>query len=248
MTHLTQVDLGRPAGWTPATLKQISARYEDSPPEEILRWGFESFAPHIALATGFGPEGIVLMHLISQIRPETTVFYLDTDLLFPETYALRDKLEDRLGLRFTRIVSEVSLKRQAAEHGPALWSHDPDRCCYIRKVEPLRRFLSTQRAWITGLRRDQTPHRARAGLVEWDQANRLVKLNPLANWNADQVWAHIHWHTLPFNYLHSQGYPSIGCWPCTRPVAPGEAPRAGRWAGFAKTECGIHLQPKQTRP
>ncbi len=229
--------------WTPARLKQISDSFEGHPPEEILRWGIENFAPDIALATGFGPEGVALMHLVSQLRLETTVFYLDTDLLFPETYALRDELAARFGIHFTRVESSLPLEEQAKEYGAALWSRDPDLCCYLRKVEPLRRFLATQRAWITGIRRDQTPTRARAGLVEWDYGNRLVKLNPLAEWSSEQIWAYIHTHDLPFNPLHLKGYPSIGCWPCTRAVAPGENPRAGRWDGWAKTECGIHLQP-----
>ncbi len=231
--------------WTPKALKKISDDFEDSSPEEILRWGIETFAPSLALATGFGPEGIVLMHLISQIAPETTVFYLDTELLFPETYQLRDELEAQLGIRFTRVHCGLSVDEQAAQHGPELWARDSNRCCQLRKIEPLRRFLATQRAWITAIRRDQTIHRAHAGLVEWDKANGLVKLNPLANWFSDQVWDHIHRHQLPFNRLHSFGYPSIGCWPCTQPVADGDDPRSGRWAGSSKTECGIHLQPKE---
>jgi phosphoadenosine phosphosulfate reductase len=228
--------------WTVDSLRQISADFEGQPPEEILRWGIATFAPDIALATGFGPEGVALMHLLSQIAPETTVFYLDTDLLFKETYELREELEARLGIRFTRVHSGLSLDAQATQHGPALWERDPNLCCHLRKVEPLRRFLSTQRAWITAIRRDQTRARANAGLVEWDRANGLVKLNPLASWTQTQVWNYIHEHQLPFNRLHSFGYPTLGCWPCTQPVAEGDDPRAGRWVGFDKTECGIHLQ------
>lgn len=230
-----------PTDWIPATLKVTNDYLADSSPAEILRWAVESFAPDLALATGFGPEGVVLLHLISQIAPETTVFYLDTDLLFPETYALRDELETRLGIKFTRVHSGLSVEAQVVEHGPELWARDPNTCCYLRKVEPLRKFLATQRAWVTGIRRDQTRHRANTALVEWDLPNGLVKLNPLAAWTNDQVWDHIQAHDLPFNKLHRQGYPSIGCWPCTRAVAPGEDPRAGRWAAFDKTECGIHL-------
>jgi phosphoadenosine phosphosulfate reductase len=137
--------------------------------------------------------------------------------------------------------SGLSLAAQADQHGPALWSHDPDRCCQLRKVAPLRQYLATQRAWISAIRRDQTRHRASAGLVEWDRTNGLVKLNPLAAWTAGQVWAYVLKYELPYNPLHDQGYPSIGCWPCTRAVAAGADPRSGRWAGLAKTECGIHL-------
>jgi len=226
--------------WTTEKLKQLNEIFMHCPPAELLRWGFKHFAPDIALATGFGPEGIVLMHQILQIRPETTMFYLDTDLLFPETYALRDELSRRYGFHFTRVHCGLSLADQEQQHGPELWARSPDRCCYLRKVEPLRRFLSTQRAWISGIRRDQTPFRANAQLIEWDYTNRIVKFNPLAYWHGEEVWDYIHSHQLPFNPLHTQGYPSIGCWPCTRPVAPGNDPRSGRWAGWAKTECGIH--------
>ena len=228
---------------SPEALRSVSVGFEGRSPADILRWGLDNFAPDIALATGFGPEGVVLMHLLSQIAPETTVFYLDTDLLFPETYALRDQLAARLGLRLTRVHSGLSLEAQAEAHGPALWAQNPDHCCYLRKVEPLRRYLATKRAWITAIRRDQTVQRAGAGLVEWDRVNGLVKLNPLAQWTHPQVWAHIVEHRLPYNPLHDQGYPSIGCWPCTRAVAHGADPRSGRWAGLDKTECGIHFQP-----
>ena len=246
ITEVTFTELPALLEWPPEVFKQIGAEFESCSWEEVLRWGIENYSPKIALATGFGPEGVVLMHLLSQIAPETTVFYLDTDLLFAETYALRDELAARLGLRFTRIATGVSVEQQAAEYGLQLWARDPDRCCHIRKIEPLRRYLSTQRAWITAIRRDQTRTRAETGLVEWDYAHGLVKLNPLAAWTSDQVWAHIFAHELPYNQLHMQGYPSIGCWPCTRAVAPGDEPRSGRWAGQLKTECGIHLQPKAT--
>lgn len=231
--------------WTPDSVRQIAEALEGSSPETVLRWGFENFAPSIVLATGFGPEGIVLMHLVSQIRPETTVFYLDTDLLFAQTYALRDELASRLGLHFERVHSGISLQEQAARHGDALWDRDPDSCCTMRKVIPQRQFLANYRAWITGIRRDQTVFRANAGLVQWDPANKMVKLNPLAAWTSDQVWAHIEAHELPYNPLHEYGYPSIGCWTCTKAVAPGDDPRSGRWAGKAKTECGIHVSPAQ---
>lgn len=233
--------------WTPESVKQIGRDLEGSSPEMILRWGFENFAPGIVMATGFGPEGIVLMHLVSQIRPETIVFYLDTDLLFAHTYELRDELVERLGVRFERVHSGISLPEQAERHGGSLWNRDPDTCCQIRKVIPQRQYLSRYRAWITGIRRDQTAFRASTALVEWDYANKMVKLNPLAAWTSDQVWEHIRTNELPYNPLHDYGYPSIGCWTCTKQVAPGDDPRSGRWAGQAKTECGIHL-PSMNKP
>jgi len=229
--------------WTPDALQQRSATFEAATPSEILRWGLETFGDDLVMATGFGLSGIVLAHHLSTVAPETTVFYLETDLLFSETYALRDTLSERLGLAFKPVHGGVSLERQAEDHGPSLWAREPDQCCFLRKVLPLRRFLADKHAWITGLRRDQTPSRARVGIVEWDYANGLVKLNPLATWTKKEVWQYIHRHHLPYNTLLDDGYTSIGCMPCTRPVAPGEDARAGRWSGFAKTECGIHLQP-----
>ena len=233
--------------WTPDSIKQIGIGLEGSSPESILRWGFEHFAPSIVLATGFGPEGIVLMHLVSQIRPKTTVFYLDTDLLFAHTYELRDELASRLELHFERVHSGISLPEQAMRHGDALWTRDPDTCCHIRKVIPQRQYLANYAAWITGIRRDQTAFRVNTALVEWDYANRMVKLNPLAAWTSDQVWEHIHANKLPYNPLHDYGYPSIGCWTCTKAVAPGDDPRSGRWSGQNKIECGIH-QPSIRKP
>lgn len=213
----------------------------EAPPERLLAWAVEAFAPHLCLATSFGPQSIVLMHMMSAIRSDVTVFYLDTGLLFPETYELRDRLSARLGLTITRVAASLSLEQQAATFGAELWSREPDRCCHLRKVLPLRRFLANQRAWITGIRAAQTSLRASAARIEWDAANGLVKLNPLLHWTDEQVWAHIRTHDLPFSRLHLQGYPSIGCRPCTRPVRPGDDARAGRWAGSGKTECGIHL-------
>lgn len=231
--------------WTPEALAPVQRRLADSSPREVIRWGLDTFGDGLVMATGFGPSGIVLAHLLSKLRPEATVFYLDTDLLFPETLTLRDQLAERLGLTFTRVHSGVSLESQARHHGPELWADDPDRCCFLRKVLPLRRFLADKRAWITGLRRDQSAVRAQIETVEWDAAHRLVKLNPLAAWTADDVWSYIQMHDLPYNTLHDRGYPSIGCMPCTHPVARGEDERAGRWRGLNKTECGIHSQLHQ---
>lgn len=238
--------MSHPTDWTPDTLVSTSRALASQSPRAILQWAFAQWAPGIVMATGFGPSGVVLMHTIAQLRPETTIFYLDTDLLFPETLALRDRLADRLGLTFTRIHSGLSLEAQARTQGPELWRHDPNRCCFLRKVEPLRRFLADKPAWITGIRRDQSATRAHTDVVEWDRAHQLVKVNPLAHWTEEMVWGYIDLHDLPYNDLHDQGYPSVGCMPCSHPVAPGEDRRSGRWADHAKTECGIHLQPNAT--
>src|ERR1043165_1211819 len=153
------------ATWTPDAARQIGLSLEGSSPEAVLHLGFENFAPSIVMATGFGPEGVVLMHLVSEIRPETIVFYLDTDLLFSHTYELRDELVRKLGIRFERVHSGISLPEQALRHGDKLWDRDPDTCCHIRKVIPQRQYLSNYSAWITGIRRDQTAFRANTKLV-----------------------------------------------------------------------------------
>lgn len=212
----------------------------------MLAWALDEFAPGVCLATAFGPQTIVLVDLVAELRPETTVFYLDTGLLFPETLQVRDELERRLGLRFVRVAPDLTVSDQARVHGEALWSRDPDRCCELRKVDPLARFLAGRPAWITGLRRGHSPTRAAVRVVEWDEAHGLIKVNPLAAWTDADVWARIRERDLPYNPLHDAGYPSIGCRPCTAAVSPGEPARSGRWAGRGKTECGIHLPPRRS--
>ncbi|HAF16098.1 MAG TPA: phosphoadenylyl-sulfate reductase [Blastocatellia bacterium] len=223
--------------------KVISNEFEAASPEAVLRWAIEEFAPDVALATGFGAEGCVLVSMLSAIRPisqGTRIFYLDTDLLFPETYALRDQLEARYGVHFERRATSLSVSDQAAQYGERLWEREPDLCCRLRKVEPLREMLQGMRAWVTAIRRDQSAARAGTDLVERDEKFGLVKINPLAAWSARDVWNYIAKHDVPYNTLHEQGYPSIGCVPCTTPVQIGEMPRAGRWRGTGKSECGIH--------
>lgn len=221
-------------------LRRIGASFEASPPEGVLRWGLAEFYPEIALACSFGAEDVVLVDMITKIRPDTTIFYLDTDLLFPETYAVRDQLIARYAIKPIAYTAALSLDQQSARYGDHLYARQPDLCCQIRKVEPLKRALEDLQAWITGIRREQSPTRANAGLIEWDEKFSLVKINPLAAWTARQVRDYINTHKLPYNVLHDRNYPSIGCAPCTRPVKPGEDLRAGRWDGFTKTECGLH--------
>jgi phosphoadenosine phosphosulfate reductase len=221
-------------------LKVISDEFEETSPEVVLRWANEEFSPDLALATGFGVDGCVLVSMLSTISRSVRMFYLDTDLLFPETYALRDQLEVRYGVHFERRAISLSVRDQAAEYGERLWEREPDLCCRLRKVEPLREMLKGMRAWVTAVRRDQSPARARIGLVERDEKFGLIKINPLANWSMRDVWNYIEKHDVPYNALHNQGYASIGCLPCTTPVQIGETLRAGRWRGTSKTECGIH--------
>jgi phosphoadenosine phosphosulfate reductase len=194
----------------------------------------------MAIASGFGAEGIVLIDIAARIRPDLRVFTLDTDLLFPETYELMDRVEERYRIKVERVRPALTPEEQERRHGPALWTRAPDQCCSLRKVEPLRGKLAELRAWVTAIRRDQTASRAQARKLEWDTKFGLVKINPLADWSTKQVWDYIYENNLPYNPLHDRNYPSIGCTHCTRPIHAGEDARAGRWSGFEKTECGLH--------
>ena len=230
--------------WTEERLKATSDSLEGATPQEILRWAIGEFSPDITLACSFGGvSGMALLDMTMKIDSSVPVFYIDTDFLFPETYALRDQASARYGVAPIGFKTTLTPEAQAEQHGEALWTRDPDLCCDIRKVEPNRRALAGKRAWIAGLRRDQGSTRRDVGIVEWDAQSDLVKVNPLANWTEQQVWGYIFQERVPFNPLHEQGYPSIGCTHCTRAVKPGEDPRAGRWSGFDKVECGIHIQP-----
>jgi phosphoadenosine phosphosulfate reductase len=224
---------------------RIHQLVEQWTPEDLLRWAFVTFGGYVEIASGFGPEGIALIDIAARVQPEFRVFTLDTDFLFPETYDLMQRIEKRYRIRVERLKSDLTPDEQERLYGPALWGRDPDACCNLRKVEPLRKKLSQLRAWATSIRRDQTPARSGALKVEWDAKFHLVKINPLADWTAGKVWKYIQDHDLPYNPLHDRGYPSIGCTHCTRSVQPGEDARAGRWSGFNKTECGLHT-PGQT--
>ncbi len=208
----------------------------------ILDWACATYRDKIVLACSFGgPAGLVLVDMIARRSADVPVYYLDTGLLFPETYALIERVRARYGIDPLPVRTEVSLAEQARERGDALWSRDPDLCCALRKVEPQRNFLRNYGAWITGLRREQTDARKNAAYVDWDErSGGLAKISPLVDWTEADVWKYITDHDVPYNALHDAGYPSIGCAPCTRAVLPGEDSRAGRWAGTLKEECGLH--------
>lgn len=228
---------------TDEELKALSDSFESKSPQDLLAYALGQYFPNIILACSFGAEDVVLLDMIQKINPRTKLFYLDTDFLFKETHEVKDRLIAKYGLRpeqVIRMTSRLTPEQQVAQHGEALWSRNPDQCCQLRKVEPLTRVLSGYAAWITGIRRDQAPTRANAGLVEWDQKFNLVKFNPLAKWKSEDVWAYIKVREVPYNELHDRHYPSIGCTHCTTPVMPGEDPRSGRWKNSAKTECGLH--------
>lgn len=212
---------------------------EGEPPELLLLWAAEAFGQHATVATSLGPQSLVLLDMLHQLGLSLPAFFLDTSLLFGETYALRRRIEARYGVRIEAVRPRQELSAQAARHGSRLWLRDPDLCCAIRKVDPLRRHLATRAAWITGIRREQSTARAESAPVEWDPANGLWKLNPLIAWSRADVDAYLVGHDVPTNPLLTQGYRSVGCRPCTSPSSSDDE-RAGRWAGSTKTECGIH--------
>ena len=224
-------------------LKAWSASFETKLPQDVLAAAIERYGQKMVLACSFGAEDVVLVDMVHRINPAVPLFYLDTDFLFPETYVTRDRIIERYQLKPAQVIQVKSLltpQQQAESHGDALWASHPDQCCQLRKVEPLTRVLKGYDAWITGIRRDQAPSRANAGLIEWDEKFTLIKVNPLALWTWADVWSYIKVCEVPYNPLHDHNYPSIGCTYCTAPVASGDDPRAGRWKNFTKTECGLH--------
>ena len=221
-------------------LARAAAGFEGRPPLDVLRWAAARYERRLTFATGFGPEGCVLIDLIGRERLPIDLFTLDTGLFFEETYALWRDLEQRYGLTIRRVAPASGLDEQARTHGDRLWERAPDRCCGIRKLAPLDGELARVDAWVTAIRRDQTPQRAGARVVEWDAKFGIAKINPLAGWTKREVWRHVLEYDVPYNPLHDRGYPSIGCRPCTSPARPGEGDRTGRWRGSAKTECGLH--------
>ncbi|MGO8984709.1 MAG: phosphoadenylyl-sulfate reductase [Terriglobales bacterium] len=221
-------------------ITEIQLTAESWSPQDVLSWSFQTFGDEVALASAFGASGMVLIDMASRLRKDFRLFTLDTEFLFPETYHLIDKIEQKYEIKVERVLSLLSPEEQERVHGAGLWVRDPDRCCDLRKVEPLRRKLGELGAWITSIRRDQTSFRESARKVEWDEKFGLVKVNPIADWNSQQVWRYLNEHGVPYNPLHDQNYPSIGCTHCTRAIHPGEDQRAGRWSGSNKTECGLH--------
>jgi phosphoadenosine phosphosulfate reductase len=216
-------------------------RIDGAPPDGVMRWALETYRGGIALACSFGgATGAAALDMVARIDPTVPVYYLDTGLLFEETYALVERVRLRYGIDPIPVPALLTLEEQQAKYGPELWKRDPDACCHLRKVVPQGDFLKGYRAWISGIRRDQSPTRASAQPVEWDDRFGLVKINPFAHWDERQVWAYVMEHEVPYNELLDRGYPSIGCVPCTRALAAGEDARAGRWSGFVKTECGLH--------
>jgi len=211
----------------------------DAPAEEVVAWVRRNFAVGDA-AVACSMADAVLPHLVAAQLPGVDVLFLETGYHFPETLAAKAEVARRLAVNIVDVLPAQTVAEQDASHGAELFARDPGLCCRRRKMDPLRGALAGYRVWFTGVRRDEAPTRAKTPLVGWDEAHGLVKVNPVAPWSFDELTGYASRHAVPLNLLLQHGYPSIGCRPCTRPVAPGEDPRAGRWAGLAKTECGIH--------
>ena len=230
--------------YSESRLAELNARLDGQSPQDILAWTFAAFGDRVTLACSFGGvSGMALLDMSVKLNPAVRVFYLDTDVLFPETYDLEKRTAERYGIQPIAFQPLITLQEQAERHGDALWSRDPDACCAIRKVEPNKRALEGMDAWISGLRRDQSETRSAVRPLDWDKKFGLVKVSPLATWTDKDVWRYIMANDVPYNPLHDRGFPSIGCTHCTRAVKEGEDPRAGRWAGTDKDECGLHTEP-----
>jgi phosphoadenosine phosphosulfate reductase len=230
---------------TPEFLEELAAisyRFESAEPETILEWACSTYGDRFTMATAFGPEGMVILEMLSRVAPKAHVFNLDTGYQFPETLALRDQVAAKYGIAVELMRPELNVVEYESLHNGPLYKTDPNRCCGDRKLAVLKRAAYGKYAWASAIRRDQSPDRALAPIVGWDRKFHLVKVSPLANWTKKLVWDRILKKSIPYNPLHDQGYTSIGCWPCTRAVLMGEDERAGRWSGTGKTECGLHTQ------
>ncbi len=221
-------------------LGKLAERFENRGIEELLEWAVERFAPRLAVTSNFGAEGVVLIDHLARVAPKTPIIYLSTGFQFAETDELKERLRERYDLNIVQAEADLTVEEQNRIYGERLYETNSDLCCKLRKVEPLQNALAGYDGWIAALRRDQSPTRANIKTIEWNARNNLVKIHPLAGWTRAMVWNYILKHNLPYNRLHNEGYASIGCQPCTRPVSVGAPERSGRWNG-SKKECGIHL-------
>ena len=210
-------------------------------PQKLLEWIAKNLPnKKVIMGTGFGPPGIVLLDMLFKVTKDISVFYIDTDFFFDQTYDLKNKLEKKYNITFLKFNTELTPEMQKKQYGDKLWEADPDACCNLRKVLPLKEALANYDLWITGIRKKQTQVRKNANLIEFESRFEVIKINPLINWTHDDVWDYIRVHNLPYNPLHDSSYPSIGCKQCTSPICAGDDDRSGRWKGIKKTECGLH--------
>jgi phosphoadenosine phosphosulfate reductase len=230
------------------TIEERSKKLEAFSETELIEGAITAFGKEAAVSTAFGPGGLCVMDIAQRFDPEVRAFYIDTGFAFPETERLLGQWIGKQKLNLLRVVPMITVDEQAKQHGNMLWMRDPDKCCEIRKVEPNNRALETVKLWIAALRRDESSTRKETPIlqrIELPSGHHLLKLCPIVSWSQKDVWRYIVDHQLPYNELHDRGYPSIGCTHCTRAVRPGEDERAGRWAGTAKKECGLHTAYKK---
>lgn len=228
------------ATWHEPTLNfQIDETYKAA--LEVLQWSYAEYGEDIVYACSFGIEGIVLIDLISKVKPDATIVFLDTDVHFKETYETIDKVKEKypkLNIKMQK--PALTLEQQAAQYGDELWNSNPNKCCEIRKIVPLHEALAGAKAWISGLRREQSPTRQNTNFINRDDKFQSIKICPLIHWTWKDVWRYVSKHSLPYNPLHDRGYPSVGCEHCTKPAFTMDDLRSGRWQGSGKTECGLH--------
>lgn len=226
---------------TPEELRLWSTAFERAETYDVLRWAVAVYGDGLSLGIGFGMSGLVLLDMLVKVHPRPDAFVIDTGLLFAEAHELRRALERHYGIRLRSVKPALSLAEQQAYYGERLWDRNPDHCCALRKVAPLAQALVGRTAWMTGIRRDQTATRRSTPIFAWDERHHLAKVAPLAAWSEQACADYVRRHGIPYSTLYDQGYPSMGCRPCTRAVESGEHLRAGRWAGWNKTECGLHM-------
>jgi len=236
---VTLLETDRPTLDLEDIVESASAALEGASPLEVVRWAAATFGDRICLTSSMSDAALI--HLVSKVKPGIDVLFVDTGYHFAETIGTRDAVESVYPVNVINVTPSRTVEEQDEALGPRLYGRNPDLCCHLRKVEPLGRALEGYMAWFSGIRRDETSSRRDRKVVEWDRKRSMVKVNPILDWSQEDMDNYIADNGVIVNPLHYDGYPSIGCKPCTRPVAPGEDPRSGRWAGMGKTECGIHL-------
>ncbi|KGX92971.1 phosphoadenosine phosphosulfate reductase [Pontibacillus halophilus JSM 076056 = DSM 19796] len=234
--------------WQGNPLTNLSSQSIVEESEKVLDWAYSEYGEELTYACSFGAEGIVLIDMIARIKEDARIVFLDTGLHFQETYELIERMKERFPkLNIVMKKPELTVQQQADQHGDELWKKEPNQCCYIRKIKPLEEALSGSTAWVSGLRREQSPSRRATEFVNKDERFRSVKVCPLIHWTWDDVWTYIKEQDLPYNDLHDKGYPSIGCAPCTMPTDNPYDLRSGRWSTMDKTECGLHMNPNRPK-
>ena len=236
---MTILETDRPTLDLEDVVESAAAALEGAPTLEVIRWAAATFGDRICLTSSMSDAALI--HLVSKVKPGIDVLFVDTGYHFAETIGTRDAVEAVYPVNVIDVTPSRTVEEQERALGPRLFGRNPDLCCHLRKVAPLGRALEGYMAWFSGIRRDETASRRDRKVVEWDRKRGMVKVNPILDWTQEEMDDYIEDNGVLINPLHYDGYPSIGCAPCTRPVAPGEDPRSGRWAGMGKTECGIHL-------